>query len=185
MARIPYVEPDLEVTQRIKERRGGKLRPLDMALLHNPRSAEGWNSLLGAVRRHTSLTDAEREAIICRVAALNGAQYEWDAHAPLAIKGGLNQEQVKFIGDDHLPESPLPERIQMLVDLTDQMTLDCEVSDELFATVQAEYGDTGVQDAVMTAATYNMVSRYLLALQVGEPQPANFGVTRNKNQVGA
>jgi hypothetical protein len=52
MARLPYVAPDGDVTARILARRGGKLTALDGMLLHSPEFADGWNSMLGAVRRY-------------------------------------------------------------------------------------------------------------------------------------
>lgn len=175
MARLPYVEPDLAVTEEIKTRRGGALRPLDKVLLHNPTTAEGWNTLLRSVRQNTGLSDADRELIICRVAALNGAQYEWDAHAPLAIRGGMTEEQLKYIG--YGGSSPLSSHQQLLVDLTDQLTLRCMVQDATFEELRTSLGDAGVQDAVLIASAYNMVSRYLLALRVGEPDTDTPGNT--------
>lgn len=168
MARLPYVEPELAVTEAIRSRRGGDLRPLDKVLLHNPTTAEGWNTLLLSVRQNTRLSDADRELIICRVAALNGARYEWDAHVPLALEGGMTEEQVRYIG--YGGASPLSSHQQLLVDLTDQLTLRCTVQDATFEELRETLGDSGVQDAVLIASTYNMVSRYLLALKVGEPE---------------
>lgn len=93
--RLPYVEnppqagslseANQAIWDRISARREPRpLLPLDLALLHNPEIADGWNSFLGAIRTKTSLGDDVREISICRVAVLNGAAYEWEHHAPLA-----------------------------------------------------------------------------------------------------
>ena len=73
MARLPYVAPDGDVTARIRERRGGRLTALDGMLLHSPEFADGWNSMLGAVRGASTLPPDVRELVILRVASRNGA----------------------------------------------------------------------------------------------------------------
>ena len=55
MARLAYVAPDGDVTDRIRQRRGGKLTALDGVLLHSPPFADGWNGMLGAVRGASTL----------------------------------------------------------------------------------------------------------------------------------
>ncbi len=47
------------------------------------------------------------------------------------------------------------------------MTRDIEVPDALFAQVQACFGTQMQLDLVATIAAYNMVSRLLVALQIG------------------
>lgn len=50
----------------IRQRRGARgITALDAALLHVPPAAEGWNTLLGAVRTKGSLTDDIRELMVC------------------------------------------------------------------------------------------------------------------------
>ena len=80
---------------RIAARRNPRpITKLDLALLHNPSIASGWNELLGAIRTKTSLSSGDTELAVCRVAVLNGAVYEWFAHAPLALKGGVSPSTI-------------------------------------------------------------------------------------------
>src|SRR3984957_16669438 len=90
--RIPYTNnppknlnpEEQEVLKRVQARRGPKgLIPLDLALLHSPPVADGWNALLGAVRTKTDLYADIREIAICRVARINEAWFEWGAHIPI------------------------------------------------------------------------------------------------------
>ena len=78
--RVPYAPADppnpSEETQaiyeRIRERRKPRpLVPLDLALLHNPKIADGFNTLLGAIRTESSLDSGLMELAICYVAVLN------------------------------------------------------------------------------------------------------------------
>ena len=59
---IPGSSP---VADRIRQRRGRRgLTPLDGTLLHSPPYADGWNTLLGAVRSGGRLPADIREAIV-------------------------------------------------------------------------------------------------------------------------
>ena len=102
MARLEYAASDLtgpdgDIAERIRTRRGGDLTPLDRMLLHSPPLAEGWNGLLGAVRTASTLTADVRELAILRIAALNGADYEWRAHEPIGRDGGLTDDDLAVL----------------------------------------------------------------------------------------
>jgi len=53
--------------------------------------------------------------------------------------------------------------------LTVEMTMQVAVSDDTFGAVHAALGDRGTVELVAVVATYNMVSRFLVALGV-EPE---------------
>lgn len=179
--RIPYVPnppptstpEEAAIVSRVQARRAPRpLQPLDLALLHSPPLADGWNSFLGAVRTKTSLSDDVREIAISRVAVCNRAWYEWAHHAPLAVKGGVTQEALDVIKQEDLPadrpEECLSERLWAAVVYTDEMTRRVQVKDEVFALVKAQFSDQEVVELTTTIACYNCVSRFLVALDVGE-----------------
>jgi len=51
--------------------------------------------------------------------------------------------------------------------LTDAMTRDIDVPEALYDEVKQHFDAQGQIDLVATAAAYNMVSRFLVALQIG------------------
>ena len=54
------------IADAIRARRGPRgITPLDAALLHVPPIADGWNSLLGAVRTQGKLPGDVRELMVC------------------------------------------------------------------------------------------------------------------------
>lgn len=168
MARLDYVVGGGAVAEKIRQRRGGHLTPLDGMLLHSPPFADGWNSLLGAIRGQSTLPPDIRELAVLRVAALNGAEYEWTAHEPVARQaGGMTDEQLAAVraGGD---EAVLNERQRAVIAYTDAMTMDIAVPDELFARVRAHFDERQVVELTVTVGAYNMVSRFLVALEVGE-----------------
>lgn len=172
--RIPYVSADSpgEAADIIRRRRGGHLLDLDRTLLHNPETASGWNALLGAVRTGTTSLDPRvRELAICWVAVLNGAEYAWTQHAPLAIEAGVEESLMASLrrGDTSELDSRRDDEVSSLVvAFTTAMTRQVIVPPDLFERARQEFGDVGVHDLVLTVATYNMVTRYLVALHVGE-----------------
>lgn len=168
MARLDYVAADGEVADRIRHRRGGHLTPLDGMLLHSPAFADGWNSLLGAVRGASTLPPDIRELAILRVAELNQADYEWSAHAPVAEAAGMTADQLAAlrIGGDL---DVLDARQRAVVAYTDAMTTKVTVPDEVFQALGEYFGPQQIVELTVTIAAYNMVSRFLVALEVGEP----------------
>jgi 4-carboxymuconolactone decarboxylase len=167
MARLDHVAGNGEVAVRIRARRGGRLTPLDGMLLHSPPLADGWNSLLGAVRDSSTLPPDIRELAVLRVAELNGAAYEWTAHEPVARAAGMTTEQLAALraGGD---TGALDDRQRTALAYTDAMTRDIAVDDDLFGALGKHFDDRQVVELTATVATYNMVSRFLVALEVGQ-----------------
>jgi len=164
MPRLPYSTEDGDTADRLAERRGGALTPLDRLLLHSPPVADGWNALLGAVRSGTTLPADVRELVICRIAVLNDAAYEWAAHAPLALSGGATGAQLAAVRTGEPGELTAVQ--QVAVDYATAMTRDVVVPDELFARVRDHFDDRGVVELTATVGAYNLVSRFLVALQL-------------------
>jgi AhpD family alkylhydroperoxidase len=173
--RLEYTAPDHEVTERIRERRGGRLLALDGILLHSPEFADGWNGLLRAVREQSSLPADLREAVILRVAALNGADYEWAAHEPVARAAGLTDADLAAIRGGGAPDGladggapgGLPDGLLgAALQYADAMTRDIAVPDDAFEAIRGYLSDREVLELTGTIATYNMVSRLLVALRV-------------------
>ena len=106
--------------------------------------------------------------MILRVAVLNRTPYEFDAHAPIALAAGLSQACIDLIQRPSVTDNSLLSNTEQLaIRLTDAMTRDIEVPDALFAEVKTHFGVQQQIDLVATIAAYNMVSRFLVALQIG------------------
>lgn len=168
-----------EIYARIAARRNPRpLIPLDLSLLHSPPVADGWNSFLGAIRTRTVVDLGLLELAVCRVAVLNGAVYEWNAHAPLALKGGIAPEELQACrtlpctAEGNLAElenSVLTPRQRAVLRYTDQMTRTIKVEDTVFAQLQTVgFSDREIVELTTGIAGYNCVSRFLVALDVGE-----------------
>ncbi|NEA98659.1 carboxymuconolactone decarboxylase family protein [Streptomyces sp. SID13726] len=163
MARLPDTEGSGEIADRIRARRGGALRPLDRMLLHSPQLADGWNSLLGAIRGRMELPADIRELVILRIAVLNDAPYEWTAHEPEARRAGLDDD---VLSELRRARPHLDTHHARVIAYTDAMTRDIHVPDELFDALRGDFTDAELVELTATVAAYNMVSRFLVALDV-------------------
>ncbi|KXX77330.1 hypothetical protein MMYC01_206350 [Madurella mycetomatis] len=187
--RLPYVpdpppasSPEEQaIVDRIRARRHPRpLQPLDLTLLHSPPVADGWNAFLGAVRTRTALPADLREIAISRVAVVNRAWYEWMHHAPLAEAAGVSKEGMEVVkreagelalggaGGEGRPPEGLTEKQWAVVCYTDEMTRNVQVRDETFRRMRELFGEREMVEITATIACYNCVSRFLVALDVGE-----------------
>jgi AhpD family alkylhydroperoxidase len=170
VARVPDIDENehpefAPLIARIKAERG-KVLNLYKVLLHSPAVMEGWLSFFTAIRKKTKLGGRYREIAILRVAILNGADYEYRAHLPFALNEGASAEQIAALMA--WQASPLFDAAERAVlAYTDRMTREIQVSDELFAEVQKYFDAQELVELTATIAGYNLVSRFLEAMQIG------------------
>ena len=170
---VPYQPLDLQepadLVAAIRQRRGGQFINLDRMLLHSAPFATGWNAFLGEVRNNLGLDPKLRELGMCGVAILNRAEYEFIHHAPVFLSAGGTEEQVKAmrqIGSSPMPAGLFSQLEEDAIELTVQMTRSIEVDPALIKRLQSSLGNSQLVELVGVIATYNMVSRFLVALQV-------------------
>ena len=144
----------------------GRVSPLYQVLLNSPAMAQGWEQLLTAVRNRSSLPPSLRELVILRIAVLNRAPYEFDAHVPHALAAGVGDEKIQALRAEPLDDAFSGVERDVLL-LADTMTRDIEVPDTVFEPVRAHFDEQAMIDLTVTIAAYNMVSRFLVALRIG------------------
>ena len=165
------------------------LLQLDLTLLHSPPVASGWSSFFGSIRTQTTLSADIRELCICRVAVLNGADYEWEHHNSSLREAGVGDRAVAEIKNRKAWRGWLAEDVEAVAEegdmqrddcgglnelqravlaYTDAMTIGVKVSDDIFAELKRLLDDRHVVEVTATVAAYNCVSRFLVALDVGD-----------------
>src|SRR5689334_18557830 len=164
--RIPFKtlgeSPELE--KRIMGSRG-RISPLYAVLLNSPEVASGWEQLMTAIRQKTSVPPALRELIILRVAVLNNASYEFEAHVPHAQKAGVSDADIEKVKQSQV--EGFSELQTIVLRYTDAITRDLEVSDGLFDQVKKHFPEPKtLLELTATVASYNMVSRFLIAMRI-------------------
>lgn len=172
MPRIPYITDEQagppELVAAIKARRGGRLVELDRLLLYSTPFATGWGQMMGRVRTELALAPRLRELAMLGVAVLNQAEYEFHHHSQPFLDAGGSRAQLAAL-------RRLPDIDAALFDaceraalqLTLEMTRDVKVADASFAAARTQLGnDTHLVELIAVIASYNMVSRFLVALEL-------------------
>ena len=170
MSRISLIEesarPDLApLITKIKAERGGRFLNLYRTLAHSPGIAEGWLHLFTEIRQRAKLDGASRELAIMRVAVINGADYEYKAHAPFALKEGMSQAQIDALPAWTVSEVYTP-KMRAVLAYTDSMTREIHVPEAIFAAVRAHFDERETVELTATIGGYNLVSRFLEAVQM-------------------
>lgn len=175
MARLPYADltqPEIsQLVTQIRAERGSVIELYQM-LLHSPAIAQGWLNHLTGIRLKSKIPGDLRELIIMRVAILNKAPYEADQHAPIALQEGLSQAQLDALEDWPAAGALFTAPQRAVLAYTDAMTLHIQVPQAVYEAVAQQFNQQLLVEITATIATYNMVSRFLEALQIHtEPQP--------------
>ena len=168
MARIPYPDPSSyegqPLVERIRRERGGQLLNLYRMLLHSPSVTEGWLAFLTAIRHETELPGRYRELAILRVAVLNGAEYEFEAHVSHALEAGMSQEKIEALRRGDIDRFSFLEKL--VLQYTDAMTQDLVVPEALYPQLDKAFDAKTLVELTATIAGYNMVSRFLIAMRI-------------------
>ena len=152
----------------IEARRGGTLLNLDRMLLWSEPLARGWNGYLRAIRTELALSPFLRELAICVVARLTGAHYEYHHHAPELKKAGATDAQLAALDDPvAAASSPLYDELQRaVIRFAIASTREVAIPDPVFDELKRHLSPSEIVELVATTATYNMVARFLVALQI-------------------
>jgi 4-carboxymuconolactone decarboxylase len=153
--------------------RGGLRGPFN-AWLRSPELADRLQKVGEYLRFNTSLDKRVNEMAIIMTAQAWGSQYEWYAHAPLALKAGLDPSIVEAIGAGKKPEK-MKDDEAIVWEFTTQLRRDHSVDDVIYAKAVDKFGEQGVMDLIAVNGYYDVVSMTLNVARVtppaGEPIP--------------
>ena len=152
------------MVEQIRKERGGRFPNLFHMQLYNPAVADGWLRLGTAVRYKSELDDASRELAICLVARTTGAEYEWRAHRRIAAELGISEKALEGILDWRNGEFDARQRAVLA--LAEELTRNVTVQDATFKQASDQLTPRETVELVTTVAYYNMVSRFLVGLQI-------------------
>lgn len=154
------------VEEAIRAERGGEIPCLYQVLLNSPPIAAGWEQLLTAIRNRSSIPAGLREAMILRVAVINRASFEFAAHLPHARDAGISNAKIDAIGDLSRNGTEFSDDERLVLEVTDHLTDEVEIPDSTMERLRARFDDRKVVEVVATVSAYNMVSRFLVALNI-------------------
>ena len=136
--------------------------------------ASGASMLIGCAtqRRHRCCGRAHRcrrSASFCVTGAFWKANYEWYAHAPLAIKAGVDPAAIEAIRTGGTPKLTKADE-QAIYDFAIELITRRRVSDATFERAKKELGLTSVIDLVGIIGYYGLVSVTLNAFEIPLPE---------------
>ncbi|MGY3606103.1 carboxymuconolactone decarboxylase family protein [Bradyrhizobium sp. Leo121] len=138
------------------------------AWLRSPELADRLQKVGEYLRFNTSLDKRVNEMAIIMTAQYWGSQYEWYAHAPLALKAGLDPKIVAALGAGRKPEN-MKEDEAIVWEFTTQLRRDHGVDDAIYQKAVAKFGEQGVMDLVAVNGYYDVVSMTLNVAHVMPP----------------
>src|ERR1700742_3276410 len=141
------------------------------AWLRSPELADRLQKVGEYVRFNTSLDKRLNEMAIIMTAQHWGSQYEWFAHAPLAIKAGLDPDIVAALGAGRKPEK-MKDDEAIVWEFVTQLRRDHAVDDAIYAKAVDKFGEKGVVDLIAAIGYYDIVSMTLNVAHVSPPANA-------------
>ena len=141
------------------------------AWLRSPELADRLQKVGEYIRFNTSLDKRVNEMAIIMTAQAWGSQYEWYAHAPLAIKAGLDPAIVAAIGAGRKPDN-MKDDEAIVWEFSTQLRRDHGVDDAIYARALEKFGEAGIMDLVAVNGYYEVVSMTLNVARVAAPAGA-------------
>jgi 4-carboxymuconolactone decarboxylase len=147
--------------------RGGVSGPFG-PLLRSPELTDRVQKLGEYLRYNSSLPARLNELAILINARFWDSKYEWYAHKPFAIKGGLAESIADDLAQNRRPANMKPDE-ELVFDFCTVLHRRHFVDDALFRRAVATLGETGVIDLVAVSGYYTLVSMVLNVAEVPLP----------------
>jgi alkylhydroperoxidase family enzyme len=133
------------------------------ALGNSPQVLKGFGDLGGRLLFRSALPARTREAVILRIGALLGSDYEWGQHVIMGRDAGLSDDEIRGIRLGTLEGLSDSEKAAVVYgEMVERRT----VGDEEWAAAAAHFDPQQMVEVTVLAGFYGLVSRSLLALNV-------------------
>jgi 4-carboxymuconolactone decarboxylase len=126
-------------------------------LLRSPEVMNRARAMGDYLRYKSALPPRLSEFVILMTARRWTQQYEWNAHQPLALKGGLSADVVKAIADGRRPDRMADDE-DAVYTLWDEVQRNQSVSDATYARAVAKVGEQGVIDVLGLTGYYTLLA---------------------------
>jgi alkylhydroperoxidase family enzyme len=121
----------------------------------------------GSLLDQGNVTLRQREIIIDRTCALCGSEYEWGVHVALFGEASkLDQHMLKSLACGTADDSCWSDEDRCLIRLCDQLHVNSDVDDILWAKLRENFSDVALIEMLMLAGYYRMVSYLTKALRL-------------------
>lgn len=146
-------------------------------LLRSPELVNRVRPLSDYLRFNSTLSPRISEFVILITAREWAQQYEWNAHYPLALKGGLNPDVAKAVAEGRRP-AKMAEDEEIAYDFCTELDSNHSVSDATYARAVAKFGEQGVVEMVSLHGYYTLIAMVLNTARTPLPPGATSGLAR-------
>jgi len=140
-------------------------------LLRSPEVMTRARAMGDYLRFRSSLPPRLSEFVILLTARRWTQQYEWNAHAPLAVKGGLKESIVKAVADGRKPEG-MAEDEEIVYALFDEIQRSQSISDPTYARAVGKIGEQGIIDVMGITGYYSLLAMVMNTARTPLPEGA-------------
>src|SRR5262249_42579236 len=144
-------------------------------LLRSPEVMTRARAMGDYLRFRSSLPPRLSEFIILITARRWTQQYEWNAHQPLALQGGVKAEVVKAIAEGRRPEQMAADE-GAIYTLVDEIERNHSVSDATYERAVGAVGEQGVIDALGLVGYYTTLALVMNTARTPLPPGATAGL---------
>jgi 4-carboxymuconolactone decarboxylase len=139
------------------------------AWMHAPEFGHLAQALGAHARYKTALTPRLSEFAILCTAAIWRAQYEWFAHAPMALKAGVPPEVVEDLRSGRKPAAA-PADQQAIYDFVHELYDTRRVSDKTYKRLHSLLGDAAIVEFIGILGYYALISMTLNVFHMLPPE---------------
>ena len=147
-----------------------------VALLRSPEVMSRARAMGDYLRYKSSLPPRLSEFVILITARRWTQQYEWNAHQPLALQGGVKADVVKAIAEGRRPERLAADE-DAVYTLIEEVERNRSVSDATYASAVAAVGEQGVIDTLGLVGYYTTLALVMNTARTPLPPNAAPGLT--------
>jgi len=160
--------PQKAVVDEIVSGKRGRFGGPFQILIRAPEVCKHLGRLGEYLRWGSSLSPALSELAICLTARHIRANYEWHAHAPLAVEGGVPAAALEAIRTGGTPHFTAKDQA-LVYKLVSELIGTKRLSDASFAEGIAAFGEQGIVELGTVIGYYTAIGNALNVFEVGLP----------------
>jgi alkylhydroperoxidase family enzyme len=160
LARLPLVDPD-KTSGDIRasfDRMPVKLNILRM-MAHAETNMIPVMRFANSILHKQKLSHVNRELLILQVAKIEGGEYEWRQHVPIALGLGVAQPQIDALERSDFSDACFNATERALLAFSREVVVNVRVPDAVFAGMRQYFSDQEIVESIFTIGCYMMMAR--------------------------
>ena len=160
MARIPLIDPE-QTTGDIRasfDRMPVKLNIFRM-MAHAEANMIPAMRFANSILHKQKLSHVNRELLILQVAHIEGGEYEWRQHVPIALGVGVMQAQVDALEQGNYQDGAFNAAERALLSFGREVIENVRVPAEIFAPMRQHFSDQEIVESIVAIGFYMMMAR--------------------------